>query len=119
MMTVSNAGFRQRVATVQGGEPAGEPISADIGTCLVARNLGDMRAFINLADFVRGLLPTCGPSMFRGWAYLMTLDLVAASGQRPLLSGFYRMLTVIMRLTSNSGSLQPTGQHSCANCARA
>lgn len=111
------AGFRQHTATVQGGDPAGEPISADIGTGLVARNLGDMRAFINLADFVHGLLPGCGPAMFRGWAYLMTLDLVAASGQRPLLSGFYRMLTVTMRLTSESGLLQPTGQHSCVEYA--
>ena len=110
------AGFRQHVAIVQGGDPAGEPISADIGTGLMARNLGDMRAFINLADFVRGLLPGCGPGMFKGWVYLMTLDLVAASGQRPLLSGFYRMLTVTMRLTSESGSLQPTGQHPRANC---
>ncbi len=116
-MTIPVAGFRQHVATVQGGDPAGEPISADIGTGLVARNLGDMRAFINLADFVGGLLPGCGPGIFRGWAYLMTLDLVAASGQRPLLSGFYRMLTVTMRLTSESGSLQPTGQHSCVECA--
>ncbi|DBA87794.1 TPA: hypothetical protein ACH3X1_004791 [Trebouxia sp. C0004] len=108
-LTLPVAGFRQHVGTVQGGDPAGEPISADIGTGLVARNLGDMRAFINLADFVRGLLPGCGPGMFRGWAYLMTLHLVAASGQRPLLSGFYRMLTVTMRLTTHSALLQPTG----------
>lgn len=99
------------VPHVQGNDAVAEPISADIGTDLTARNLGDMRAFINLADFVGALLPACGPTMFRGWAYLMTLELVAASGQRPLLSGFYRMLTVTMRLTSAAGILQMTGQH--------
>lgn len=99
------------VPQMQGTDPVAEPISADIGTDLTARNLGDMRAFINLADFVGALLPACGPTLFRGWAYLMTLELVAASGQRPLLSGFYRMLTVTMRLTSAAGILQMAGQY--------
>ena len=77
----------------------------------MARNLRDMRAFINLADFTSALLPACGPALFKGWAYLVALDLVAACGQRPLLSGFYRMLTVSMRLTHASGILQPTGKY--------
>ena len=80
-------------------------MTADIGTGLTARNLTDMRAYINLADFTCALLPLCGPSMFRGWAYLLTLELVSASGQRPLLSGFYRMLKVTMALTAATGIL--------------
>ena len=76
----------------------------------MVRNLADMRAFLNLADLTRHLLPPCGPQLFRSWAYLLTLDLVAALGQKPLLSGFYRMLTVTMRLTNATGILQATGQ---------
>ena len=83
--------------------------SADIGTGLVARNLADMRAYISLANFTCALLPLCGPSMFKGWAYLMTLELVSASGQRPLLSGFYRMLKVTLALTAATGLLQAAG----------
>lgn len=94
---------------VQETDPASEAINADIGSGLTARNLQDMRAFINLADFTCALLPACGPGMFKGWTYLVTLELVAASGQRPLLSGFYRMLTVSMGLTSAAGLLQPSG----------
>lgn len=91
---------------MQGSPAVADPV---IGSGLMPRNLADMRAFINLADFIRALLPACGPHMFKSWAYLMTLELVAASGQRPLLSGFYRMLTITMRLTSAAGILQPTG----------
>lgn len=94
---------------MQDNDPGSDAVTADIGTGLVARNLRDMRAFINLADFTCNLLPSCGPTLFKGWAYLMTLELVAASGQRPLLSGFYRMLTVSMRLTSTSGILETSG----------
>ena len=95
---------------MQGTDPTSNALSADIGTGLTARNLRDMRAFINLADFTCALLPACGPPLFRGWAYLVTLELVAASGQRPLLSGFYRMLTVSMRLTSAAGILHSPGR---------
>lgn len=94
---------------LQENDPASDAINADIGSGLTARNLQDMRAFINLADFTCALLPACGPHMFKGWAYLVTLELVAASGQRPLLSGFHRMLTVSMGLTNAAGLLQPSG----------
>lgn len=90
-------------------DPASEATSADIGSGLTARNLQDMRAFINLADFTCALLPACGPPLFRGWGYLVTLELVGASGQRPLLSGFYRMLTVSMGLCNTAGLLQAPG----------
>lgn len=86
-------------------------VSADIGTGLTARNLADMRAYISLANFTCALLPLCGPSMFKGWSYLMTLELVSASGQHPLLSGFYRMLKVTMTLTAASGLLQVEGEN--------
>lgn len=114
LFTISRRGKKHpgapTLTVAQGTDSVPDPVSADIGIGLVARNLGDMRAFINLTDFMRALLPACGPGMFKSWAYLMTLELVAASGQRPLLSGFYRMLTVTMRLTSATGILQLTGQ---------
>ena len=94
---------------MQESDPSGATVSADIGTGLTARNLADMRAYISLANFTCALLPLCGPSMFKGWSYLLTLELVSASGQRPLLSGFYRMLTVTLALTAATGMLDFTG----------
>lgn len=68
-----------------------------------------MRAYISLANFTCALLPLCGPSKFKGWSYLLTLELVSASGQRPLLSGFYRMLKVTLALTAATGMLDAAG----------
>ena len=101
------------------GEPSvGDNADADIGTGLVAHNLTDMHTFISLADFVCGILPECGADRFQNWAHLVTLDLVAGSGQRPLLSSFYRMLTVTMKLTSaampKQGPASTTGSHEVA-----
>lgn len=101
MLTQLQQTLPPRVSQAESSAP--ESVDADIGTGLLAHNLGDMRVFINLADFVCGILPGCGPGMFSNWASLATLDLVGASSQRPLLSGFYRMLTVTMKLTSTAG----------------
>lgn len=94
---------------MQDADAPGAAVNADIGTGLTARNLADMRAYISLANFTCSLLPLCGPSMFKGWSYLMTLELVSASGQHPLLSGFYRMLKVTMALTAATGMLEAAG----------
>ena len=102
------------------GEPSvADNVDADIGTGLVAHSLTDMRKFISLADFVCGILPECGADKFQNWAHLVTLDLIAGSGQRPLLSGFYRMLTVTMKLTNaatpRQGQTSMTGSYEVAD----
>lgn len=80
--------------------PAG---AADIGPGLTPRNMTDMRTFLNLADFTVEILPAVGPARFKGWAYLTSVELVSAASERPLLSGFYRMLRATMLLANEAG----------------
>ncbi|KAK9829312.1 hypothetical protein WJX72_005143 [[Myrmecia] bisecta] len=80
--------------------------SAEIGSGLVARNLADMRTFINLTAFASELLPALGSAPFRGWGYSVIVELVAASRQRPLLSGFYHLLQVVVRLAEEGGMFE-------------
>ena len=41
------------------------------------------------------------------WADTVVAELVAAANSRPLLSGFYRMLTTVIRIADQAGLLQP------------
>ena len=42
---------------------------------LRARNIRDMRLFLNLADFLAALLPAAGSRLFRPWAHVLTTEL--------------------------------------------
>ncbi|KAK9826371.1 hypothetical protein WJX81_003941, partial [Elliptochloris bilobata] len=75
------------------------------GAGLVALNKADMHAFISLAGFFAKLLPQLGPQPFVRWADTIAAELVAAAHSRPLLSGFYRMLTAVMCTADQAGLL--------------
>lgn len=42
---------------------------------LRARNINDMRTFLNLTDFLAVLLPAAGAQLFCPWVYVFTTEL--------------------------------------------
>ena len=51
----------------------------EVSPGLQARNIRDMRAFLNLADFLAALLPSAGAHLFSPWVYMLTTELQVTS----------------------------------------
>ncbi|XP_072042849.1 DNA-dependent protein kinase catalytic subunit-like [Amphiura filiformis] len=56
----------------------------------------DFQVFINLVEFCRELLPSQQLNYFEQWVYPFGHQLILLSSQLPLVSGFYKMLTICM-----------------------
>uniref|UniRef100_A0A8C5JY83 DNA-dependent protein kinase catalytic subunit n=1 Tax=Jaculus jaculus TaxID=51337 RepID=A0A8C5JY83_JACJA len=54
----------------------------------------DFSAFINLVEFCREILPKKQVRLFEPWLYLFAYKLILQSTRQPLISGFYKLLTV-------------------------
>ncbi|XP_004615434.2 DNA-dependent protein kinase catalytic subunit [Sorex araneus] len=59
----------------------------------------DFSAFINLVEFCREILPEKHVEFFGPWAYSFAYELVLQSTRFPLVSGFYKLLSVAVRNT--------------------
>ncbi|XP_023586416.1 DNA-dependent protein kinase catalytic subunit isoform X2 [Trichechus manatus latirostris] len=57
----------------------------------------DFSAFINLVEFCREILPEKHMEFFEPWVYSFAYELILQSVRLPLISGFYKLLTVIVR----------------------
>ncbi|KAM9626909.1 DNA-dependent protein kinase catalytic subunit isoform 2-T2 [Trichechus inunguis] len=57
----------------------------------------DFSAFINLVEFCREILPEKHMEFFEPWVYSFAYELILQSIRLPLISGFYKLLTVIVR----------------------
>ncbi|KAM9198416.1 DNA-dependent protein kinase catalytic subunit isoform 2-T2 [Dugong dugon] len=57
----------------------------------------DFSVFINLVEFCREILPEKHMEFFEPWVYSFAYELILQSIRLPLISGFYKLLTVIVR----------------------
>ncbi|XP_045147611.1 DNA-dependent protein kinase catalytic subunit [Echinops telfairi] len=57
----------------------------------------DFSAFINLVEFCREILPEKHVDFFKPWVYSFAYVLILQSTQLPLISGFYKLLSVVVR----------------------
>ncbi|XP_049710414.1 DNA-dependent protein kinase catalytic subunit isoform X1 [Elephas maximus indicus] len=57
----------------------------------------DFSAFINMVEFCREILPEKHVEFFEPWVYSFAYELILQSVQLPLISGFYKLLTVVVR----------------------
>ncbi|XP_048223408.1 DNA-dependent protein kinase catalytic subunit [Perognathus longimembris pacificus] len=57
----------------------------------------DFSAFINLVEFCRELLPEKQVRYFEPWVYSFAYELILQSTRLPLISGFYKLLSVAVR----------------------
>ncbi|XP_073924597.1 DNA-dependent protein kinase catalytic subunit isoform X2 [Castor canadensis] len=57
----------------------------------------DFSAFINLVEFCREILPEKQVRHFEPWVYSFAYELIVQSTRLPLISGFYKLLSVAVR----------------------
>ncbi|XP_077733126.1 DNA-dependent protein kinase catalytic subunit isoform X4 [Canis aureus] len=57
----------------------------------------DFSAFINLVEFCRDILPEKHIEFFEPWVYSFAYELILQSTRLPLISGFYKLLSVAVR----------------------
>ncbi|XP_022371315.1 DNA-dependent protein kinase catalytic subunit isoform X2 [Enhydra lutris kenyoni] len=57
----------------------------------------DFSAFINLVEFCREILPEKHVEFFEPWIHSFAYELILQSTRLPLISGFYKLLSVVMR----------------------
>ncbi|KAG9478931.1 hypothetical protein GDO78_012545 [Eleutherodactylus coqui] len=57
----------------------------------------DFTAFVNLVDFCSEILPNKHVEFFEPWVYVFGYELVLKSTRLPLISGFYRLLSIVMK----------------------
>ncbi|XP_017736835.1 PREDICTED: DNA-dependent protein kinase catalytic subunit isoform X2 [Rhinopithecus bieti] len=57
----------------------------------------DFSAFINLVEFCREILPEKQAEFFEPWVYSFSYELILQSTRLPLISGFYKLLSITVR----------------------
>ena len=86
------------------------PASGDPAAGLQARVPKDFQVFINLVSVLEHVLLSSGAERLRPWLALLSRQLVAASGRRPLVSGLYRLARVCLLTASRLGCWQADRQ---------
>ncbi|KAM8822809.1 DNA-dependent protein kinase catalytic subunit isoform 1-T1 [Spinachia spinachia] len=74
--------------------------SSDPTAHLLPNKIKDFTAFINLVDFCSELLLTKHLEYFQFWMYCLSHELILHSIRNPLVSGFYKLLSVSMRIAN-------------------
>uniref|UniRef100_A0A3Q1J9C8 DNA-dependent protein kinase catalytic subunit n=1 Tax=Anabas testudineus TaxID=64144 RepID=A0A3Q1J9C8_ANATE len=72
--------------------------SSDPTAHLLPNKVKDFTAFINLVDFCSELLLTKHLEYFQCWMYPLSHELILHSIRNPLVSGFYKLLSVTMKI---------------------
>uniref|UniRef100_A0A8C9DUV3 DNA-dependent protein kinase catalytic subunit n=1 Tax=Prolemur simus TaxID=1328070 RepID=A0A8C9DUV3_PROSS len=82
-----------------GGEATGVLVipTSDPAANLHPAKPKDFSAFINLVEFCREILPEKQVGFFEPWVYSFAYELVLQSVRLPLISGFYKLLSIAVR----------------------
>ncbi|KAM4719019.1 DNA-dependent protein kinase catalytic subunit isoform 2-T2 [Anableps anableps] len=107
----------QKVAT---GEEAPDDAahvlpSSDPTANLLPNKIKDFTAFINLVDFCSELLLNKHVEYFQCWMYPLSHELILHSIRNPLVSGFYKLLSVAMKISKRIKYYQGVGLRSSAS----
>jgi hypothetical protein len=83
--------------TSDGSDEADIPI-LDPEAGLEANNRKDFQVFINLVDLMRDIFMSIDCSHFEKWIQPFFYQVISESSHKPLVSGFYKLLTVALQL---------------------
>nr|XP_046226723.1 DNA-dependent protein kinase catalytic subunit isoform X2 [Scatophagus argus] len=83
--------------------------SSDPTAHLLPNKIKDFTAFINLVDFCSELLLSKHVEYFQSWVYPFSHELILHSIRNPLVSGFYKLLSVTMRVAKRIKYYQGAG----------
>jgi hypothetical protein len=70
---------------------------------LEANNRKDFQVFINLVDLMKDIFLNVDCSHFENWIQQFCYQVISESSQKPLVSGFYKLLTVALQLCDQLG----------------
>ncbi|KAG7330004.1 hypothetical protein KOW79_006226 [Hemibagrus wyckioides] len=93
--------------------------SSDPTSNLIPNRPKDFTAFVNLVDFCSALLPTKNPEYFAQWVYPLCHELILQSIRFPLVSGFYKLLSVSMVIAKKIKYFQGQGPKSTSDGSQA
>ncbi|XP_071593605.1 DNA-dependent protein kinase catalytic subunit [Heliangelus exortis] len=77
----------------------------------------DFIAFINLVEFCREILPEKHAEYFSPWVYSFGYDLIIHSTRMPLISGFYKLLSVTMKIAKKIKYFEGISPRSLRKCS--
>ncbi|XP_063182908.1 DNA-dependent protein kinase catalytic subunit [Chroicocephalus ridibundus] len=77
----------------------------------------DFIAFINLVEFCREILPEKHVEYFNPWVYSFGYELVIHSTRLPLISGFYKLLSVTMKIAKKIKYFEGVSPRSLRKCS--
>ncbi|XP_028288750.1 DNA-dependent protein kinase catalytic subunit isoform X2 [Parambassis ranga] len=86
--------------------------SSDPTAHLLPNKVKDFTAFINLVDFCSELLLNKHVEYFQSWMYPLSHELILHSIRNPLVSGFYKLLSVTMKIAKKIKYYQGVGLRS-------
>lgn len=70
----------------------------------------DFDLFLNLVEFCKLILPTTCPYLFGRWVYIFGKEIITRSNQFPLVSGFYKLLGVAMKICESQKYFKSIGK---------
>lgn len=89
--------------------------SSDPTAHLLPNKVKDFTAFINLVDFCSELLLNKHVEYFQSWVYPLSHELILHSIRNPLVSGFYKLLSVSMKISKRIKFYQGVGLSSTSS----
>ncbi|XP_029955282.1 DNA-dependent protein kinase catalytic subunit [Salarias fasciatus] len=89
--------------------------SSDPTAHLLPNKIKDFTAFINLVDFCSELLLKKHMEYFQAWMYPLSHELILHSIRNPLVSGFYKLLSVTMKIAKRTKYYQGVGLSSSSS----
>ncbi|XP_052014740.1 DNA-dependent protein kinase catalytic subunit isoform X2 [Apodemus sylvaticus] len=90
---------KQTVGEEEDGSPADvwQIPTSDPAANLRPAKPNDFSAFINLVEFCREILPKKQVGFFEPWVYSFAYELILQSTRLPLISGFYKLLSIAVK----------------------
>ncbi|KAM4704971.1 DNA-dependent protein kinase catalytic subunit [Rhinophrynus dorsalis] len=76
----------------------------------------DFTAFVNLVAFCSEIIPNKHVEYFESWVYVFGYELVLQSTRLPLVSGFYKLLSVVMKNAKNLRYFEGVNPKSYTKC---
>lgn len=95
---------------------AAEPAAEGEGTALIElsaeadsspTNRSDLHLFLSLVALCDAILPHVAPELLERWVHVLLLDLVELSGRYPHVSGFYKLIRILIGVAERCEYFRP------------
>jgi DNA-dependent protein kinase catalytic subunit len=77
---------------------------------LEANNHKDFQVFINLVDLMKDIFMNIDCILFEKWIHPFCSQVISESSRQPLISGFYKLLTVALQLCDQLDYFKVSGR---------